>query len=104
MEQELNKKISLYRTLEDLSAFFSHLRFIINDQYQKGLILKYLSCIYRYDTFDLRGYDELFVLFIPFFVFWILVTFGNEVIKICNLCLHFARQDGQDGKKIMQIK
>ena len=68
MEQELNKKISLYRTLEDLSAFFSHLRFIINDQYQKGLILKYLSCIYRYDTFDLRGYDELFVLFIPFFL------------------------------------
>ena len=27
------------------------------------------------------------------------VTFGYEVTKIlCNLCLHFARQDGQDGK------
>ena len=29
-----------------------------------------------------------------------LVTFGDEVTKILgNLCLHFARQDGQDGKK-----
>ena len=27
-------------------------------------------------------------------------TFGNEVTKILhNLCLHFARQDGQDRKK-----
>ena len=105
MEQELNTKCNLPHTRRFISPFlYSPSRFIINDQYQKGLILKYLSCIYRYDTFDLRGYDELFVLFIPFFVFWILVTFGNEVIKICNLCLHFARQDGQDGKKIMQIK
>ena len=41
------------------------------------------------------------VSFIPFFVFrfWFLVTFADEVTKIlCNLCLHFARQDGQDGK------
>ena len=29
-----------------------------------------------------------------------MVTFGNEVTKILrNPCLHFARQDGQDGKK-----
>ena len=38
----------------------------------------------------------------PIFRFWFLVTFafGNKVTKIlCNLCLHFARQDGQDGKK-----
>ena len=28
-----------------------------------------------------------------------MVTFGDEVTKILrNLCLHFARQDGQDGK------
>ena len=32
--------------------------------------------------------------------FWFLVTFGNKVTKIlCDLCLHLARQDGQDGKK-----
>ena len=40
--------------------------------------------------------------------FLFLVTFGDEVTKILhNLCLHFARQDGQDGKngkKIMQPK
>ena len=31
--------------------------------------------------------------------FWFLVTFGDEVAKILrNLCLHFARQNGQDGK------
>ena len=36
----------------------------------------------------------------PIFVFCFLVTFGNEFTKIlCNLYLHFARQDGQDGKK-----
>ena len=35
----------------------------------------------------------------PIFRFWFLVTFGNEVTKILfNLCLQFARQDGQDGK------
>ena len=38
------------------------------------------------------------------FSFWFLVTFGNEVTKIrkyyvLNLRSHFARQDGQDGKK-----
>jgi hypothetical protein len=70
MEQELNKKNNLPHTRRFISPFlYSLLRFIINGQYQKGLILKYLSCIYIYDTFDLRGYDELFVLFIPFFVF-----------------------------------
>ena len=32
--------------------------------------------------------------------FSFLVTFGNEVTKILhNLCLHFAWQDGHDGKK-----
>ena len=35
--------------------------------------------------------------------FLFLVTFVEEVTKnmkiLCNLCLHFARQDGQDGKK-----
>jgi hypothetical protein len=45
----------------------------------------------------------------PIFHFWFLVTFGNEDTKIlCNLCLHFAREDGQDGKKngkkITQLK
>ena len=36
----------------------------------------------------------------PIFRFWFLVTFGDEVTKILrNHCLHFARQDGQDGKK-----
>ena len=36
----------------------------------------------------------------PIFHFLFLVTFGDEVMKILrNLCLHFARQDGQDGKK-----
>ena len=37
----------------------------------------------------------------PIFRCWFLVTFGDEVTKILhNLCLHFARQDGQDGKKM----
>jgi len=44
----------------------------------------------------------------PIFRFWLLVIFGDEVMKIlCNLCLHFARQDGQDeknGMKITQLK
>ena len=32
--------------------------------------------------------------------FWFLVTFGKEVTNILqNLCLRFARQDGQEGKK-----
>ena len=36
----------------------------------------------------------------PIFGFWFLVTFEDEVMKIFrNLCLHFARQDGQEGKK-----
>ena len=38
------------------------------------------------------------------FRFWFLVTFENAVMKILrNLCLHFARQDGQDGKNRMKI-
>ena len=44
----------------------------------------------------------------PIFRFWFLVTFGDEVTKILrDLCLHFARQNGQDeknGKKITQVK
>ena len=36
----------------------------------------------------------------PIFLFLFLVTFDDEVTKILrNLCLHFARQDEQDGKK-----
>ena len=39
----------------------------------------------------------------PIFCFLFLVTFGDEVTKntkiLHNLCLHFARQDGQDRKK-----
>ena len=32
--------------------------------------------------------------------FSFLVTFGNQNMKILhNICLHFARKDGQDGKK-----
>ena len=45
---------------------------------------------------------KTYVSFIPFFIFWFLVTFGDEVTKkkiLRNLCLHFARHDGQDGKK-----
>ena len=42
------------------------------------------------------------------FHFWFLVTFGDEITKILrNLCLHFERQNGQDGKhrkKITQLK
>ena len=34
------------------------------------------------------------VLLIPIFFF----GFDNEVTKICNLCLHFARKDRQNGK------
>ena len=36
----------------------------------------------------------------PIYHFWFLFTFGDEVAKILhNLCLQFARPDGQDGKK-----
>ena len=46
-----------------------------------------------------RYFFSIFVSFIPFFVFGFLVTFGNEVTNmLCNLCFHFSRQDGQDGK------
>ena len=34
-----------------------------------------------------------------------LVTFGDRVMKILrNICLQFARQDGQDGKKNQATK
>ena len=34
------------------------------------------------------------------FHFSFFVSFGDKVTKILhNLCLHFARQEGQDGKK-----
>jgi hypothetical protein len=36
----------------------------------------------------------------PIFRFWFFVTFGNEYTKILHdICLRFARKDGQDGKK-----
>ena len=44
----------------------------------------------------------IFVSFIPFLVFgfWSLLSTKLQKYKIlCNVCLHFARQDGQDGKK-----
>ena len=50
----------------------------------------------------------LFTLLFRSYHFLFLVTFGDEVTKIIsNLCLHFARQDRQDGengKKITQLK
>jgi hypothetical protein len=33
----------------------------------------------------------------PIFRFWLLLATKTEIL--CSLCLHFARQDGQDGKK-----
>ena len=31
------------------------------------------------------------------------VTFGDKLTEIlCNLCLHFTRQDGQDGQKLKE--
>ena len=52
------------------------------------------------NLFQLRKY--LNVLFILFFIFgfWSLLATSYENTKILrNLCLHFERQDGQDGKK-----
>ena len=42
-----------------------------------------------------------YVSFIPFFVFgfWSLLATKIRKYILHNLCLHFARQDGQDGKK-----
>ena len=46
----------------------------------------------------------------PIFRLWFLVTFGEEVTKIqnpkslFNICLHIARQVGQDGKKTIVTK
>ena len=43
---------------------------------------------------------EFNVSFIPFLVFGHFCWWSYENTKILrNLCLHFARQDGQDGKK-----
>ena len=48
----------------------------------------------------ISSYVFVFCFVHPIFRFWFLVAFGDEVTKILrNLCLHFARQDGQDGKK-----
>ena len=35
----------------------------------------------------------------PIFHFCFLVTFGKNTKTLHNLCLHFTRQDGLDGKK-----
>ena len=36
----------------------------------------------------------------PILFLWFLVTFGNKVTKIlCNLCLHFTRQEGKKERK-----
>jgi hypothetical protein len=49
-------------------------------------------------------YLGLVYCFHPILVPWFLVIFGDEVMKIlCNLCLHFARKDGQDEKNGMKI-
>ena len=49
----------------------------------------------------MEHFFRIIVPFIPFFIF----AFWSLLAKILlNLCLHIARQDGQDGKKIMQIK
>ena len=40
--------------------------------------------------------------------FMFLVTFGDKVTKntkiLRNLCLHFAREDGKNGKEITQLE
>ena len=41
--------------------------------------------------------NDFYVLFIPFSVFW--QRSYNNMKILHNLCLHFARQDGQDRKK-----
>ena len=47
----------------------------------------------------LRGVSVHLYFVHPIFRFWFWVTFADKVMKILrNLCLHFARQDGQDGK------
>ena len=47
----------------------------------------------------LRGVSVHLYLVHPIFRFWFWVTFADKVMKILrNLCLHFARQDGRDGK------
>ena len=43
---------------------------------------------------------ETYVLFIPFSVFGFRSLLAMKLQKYeNNICLHFARQDGQDGKK-----
>ena len=46
---------------------------------------------------------SVYQLFVSFH-FSFFVSFGDEVMKILrNLCLHFARQDGQDGNLTYSI-
>ena len=44
----------------------------------------------------MKYFLKSYVSFFPFFIFWFLVTFGDEVMKIIR---DFGRQDGQDRKK-----
>ena len=56
------------------------------------------TCGYSGDFPELTFCNICFVHTI--FRLWFLVTFGDKITKLLhNLCLHFARQDGQDGKK-----
>ena len=51
----------------------------------------------KYDMHCEQSTDFCFVH--PISRFWFLVTSSDKVTKMTsNLCLHFARQDGQDGK------
>ena len=60
------------------------------------LILKSTLC----ERSIVQTFWKTHVSFIPNFI-----TFGDEVTKIlCNLCLHFARQDGKKRKKITHLK
>ena len=52
-------------------------------------------------------FTAIFVSFIPFFIFGLcslLATKLRNAKILPNLCLHLARQDGQDKKKITQPK
>ena len=70
------------------------------------LVEEFLSCIVAFHMLSIwekikkieKGFNFCFVHSI--FRFWFSVSFGDEVTKILrNLCLHFARQNGQDGRK-----
>ena len=80
--------------------------------------LQYVEKVIRYicDLHLEEIQSKLFCFVHSIFGFWFLVTFVDEVMKVWNyenikilhnLCLHFARQDGKDGKngkKITQLK